>query len=127
MLWLAPRLGNVPCVLLGAGAAMLWDLPVRLLRAYGIPHVASVPVVMGLAAGLPLLLLPGGLQRHPSADWPLFLIQLCNAAFFTANALTAGVAENGVALIPPSLKMLVVAVATGATGQVVVRETERGP
>ena len=29
MLWLAPGLGDTACVLLGAAAALLWDLPVR--------------------------------------------------------------------------------------------------
>jgi steroid 5-alpha reductase family enzyme len=115
MLWLAPGLGEAPCVLLGAGAALLWDLPVRWLRHLGFNQIATVPVLMGLAAAVPLMLLPSGLVRRPATsepDWPLFFIQLANAGFFVYNALTAGLTSDGTPIIPPALAMLVLAVAS---------------
>lgn len=119
MLYLFPGLGEFLCVMLGASAALLWDLPVRLLRYYGDPHVTTVPILMCLAAGLPLLLLPNGLSRPrlpkgQTKDWPLFLVQLANAAFFSFNAVTAGVTADGQQIIPTKLAMLVLAVATAA-------------
>ena len=114
VLWLAPGLGETMCVLLGAGAALAWDLPVRMLRAVGVSQVTSVPVLMAMAVAVPLLLLPRGQGVPPPGgkpDWPLFLIQVANAGFFVHNALTAGLAENGRPLIPSELKALVVGVA----------------
>lgn len=117
VLWLAPGLGETMCVLLGAGAALAWDLPVRMLRAVGVSQVTSVPVLMAMAVAVPLLLLPRGQGVPPPGgkpDWPLFLIQVANAGFFVHNALTAGLAENGRPLIPSELKALVVGVAASA-------------
>ena len=116
MLWLTPSLGEMACVLLGAGAALMWDLPVRLLRYFGYPQVATVPVLMALALAIPALM-PRGLCRRPASmpkDWLLFVTQLANAGFFCHNALTAGVDERGVRLIPSSLAALILTVATGA-------------
>jgi hypothetical protein len=99
MLWLLPPLhlvgGAVMApVLLGAGAALLWDLPVRALEEFGgVDKISSVPVIMGAAVLLPLLLLlrPGAsfpsssssraaaaavTAEQVEADWLLFSIQL---------------------------------------------------
>ena len=46
VLWLAPGAGTTACVLLGAVAALLWDLPVRVLELCGVDKWTSVPVLM---------------------------------------------------------------------------------
>ena len=77
VLWAAPGLGTVVCVLLGPLAALLWDLPVRLLQEQcGVDKTESVPMLMATAVILPLLLMRGGLRRQPSTTQPDWLLAL---------------------------------------------------
>ena len=127
VLWLAPGLGMATCVLLGPLVALSWDLPVRVLEeGMGVDKAFSVPLIMGLSVGLPLLLMRGGVRRQPQGvltpgvagggaahtvtvlccagtetDWLLFSIQLANQGFFAHNAVTADPA-----IIPPSLQVM---------------------
>lgn len=114
VLWVAPSLGTVVCVLLGPLAALLWDLPVRLLEEqFGVDKTESVPMLMATAVILPLLLMRGGLRRQPSTtqpDWLLFSVPGANAAFFAHNAVV-----TSPSVVPPSLKLLVLGVATLST------------
>ena len=115
MLWVAPGLGETGCVLFGAAAALVWDLPVRVLRSIGYSQVATVPVLMGLAVAIPLVLMPSGLARDRAIAIPIGRSSPSSSqtrAFFVHNALTAGLTSDGVAIIPPSLAMLVLAVGT---------------
>eukprot|EP01044_Picomonas_judraskeda_P000753 COSAG03_NODE_36_length_17658_cov_56.766900_10_plen_626_part_00 len=111
-LWLAhDRCGTLLCVIFGPFLALFWDLPVRALTALDVPRAISVPLIMGVAIIVPLLLLPGGLARRSASeqpDWALFAIPLLNQLFFVRHALTCGYGEHS----PVGLKMVVVGVAT---------------
>ena len=82
----------------------------RLVEAQlGSSKGAAAAFLMALTVALPPLLLEGGLKRRPAGsepDWLLFGGPLANAAFFTHNALLGA----GKDIIPPPLKLLVVAV-----------------
>ena len=106
-------------VLLGPALGMCWDPPVRwCFSVLGASKSASVPCLMALMLGLPLIL---GQQTGTSAvlpkyksssssrstDWLLFLGALCNHGFFISHALL----RRGADILPGDLKVMLVTIA----------------
>ena len=109
----SPTVGaTVFSVLAGPAIALLWDPPVRFLDALlGASQAEAAPFIMLLSFLLPLLLgAPLRVDAQP-ADPLLFAIPLCNELFFLQHALVG----RGAAVLPPSLKLLVLGIATVAT------------
>ena len=104
--------GTVFSVLAGPAIALVWDPPVRLLGTlFGATPAEAAPFLMLVSFLVPLLLgAPLRVDPRP-ADHLLLAIPLCNELYFVLHALVG----RGAAVLPPSLKLLVLGVATVAT------------
>ena len=99
------------CVLGGPAIALIWDPPIRILyHLFGADQAVGAQLIMSLSFALTMVLGPA-LKTDQPRDALLFLIPLCNEAFFLHNALFG----RGKDVLPPPLKLFVAGVAIVAT------------
>ena len=99
------------CVLGGPAIAMVWDLPIRVLRVLvGADQAAAAQFLMCGSMAAVWLLGPA-LKRGQTPDPLLFAIVLPNQSYFVYNALFG----RGADVLPPPLKLFVTGVAIAAT------------